>query len=431
MKKIVLIVALVSHSGVVTCWPPILTNCRNTCFFNASLQVLYSIDPLRKFLVDRPNQYVEAVDPLAFLFTDLFKEFDINTAKGAKQYTFVCEEDTILERVATETYKTFGFSCGVNEKCELRASCGEQQDANEFISGLLDVLMVAPLAKALIEKLFKLSTISHAICLGKVEHTEKDELKILTVPLLDTLGTSIRTLSGCFKEYFGLEKNFELRERNDCTKQLFLTSSSDYLLVSLNRQRRSVPSFNEETGRLEAVVTKVHDRVYIPQQLNIAEFFLSKPKNKQNYQYQLQAVIVHSGPYGAGHYWAYVQEPDGQWYKCDDLNNPNIKVSITDPSVLQEVEGGSYAGSGYFFVYKKISITQQEFEDWRKIEASREVYAVIEDFSFDRNSKQPLPEPSKPGSSSRTEPISSASTLEKALGNLSQALTNLTKALGS
>ena len=47
-------------------------------------------------------------------------------------------------------------------------------------------------------------------------------------------------------------------------------------------------------------------------------------------QYQLRAVVVHQGPYGLGHYVAYVRGSDDQWYYCDDSQRPRVVVDAAE-----------------------------------------------------------------------------------------------------
>ena len=37
-------------------------------------------------------------------------------------------------------------------------------------------------------------------------------------------------------------------------------------------------------------------------------------------RYQLRGMLMHSGPYGFGHYTACVSDVTGQWHLCDDRN---------------------------------------------------------------------------------------------------------------
>ena len=46
--------------------------------------------------------------------------------------------------------------------------------------------------------------------------------------------------------------------------------------------------------------------------------------------YHLQAIVVHSGRAGEGHYTAYVHASDDSWYYCDDSARPRRVVNLRE-----------------------------------------------------------------------------------------------------
>lgn len=53
------------------------------------------------------------------------------------------------------------------------------------------------------------------------------------------------------------------------------------------------------------------------------------PINGTNVSYQLNAIIVHHGGFGGGHYISYTMNTAGEWFRCDSLGG-NIKVNFSE-----------------------------------------------------------------------------------------------------
>ena len=66
---------------------------------------------------------------------------------------------------------------------------------------------------------------------------------------------------------------------------------------------------------------KVSDKVQYPEVLDTAPYISAEEKSKYQgkSKYRLYGVLVHLGhSCGSGHYYAYVKNSDGQWYRVDD-----------------------------------------------------------------------------------------------------------------
>lgn len=87
------------------------------------------------------------------------------------------------------------------------------------------------------------------------------------------------------------------------------------------------------------VMSKVNDLFAFPKELDLSSVCMDvKPEEEQSCIYDLQAVVIHVGEYGSGHYYAYVR-PDirsDDWYRFDD--HEVKKVSF------QDVTSDSYGG---------------------------------------------------------------------------------------
>jgi hypothetical protein len=86
-------------------------------------------------------------------------------------------------------------------------------------------------------------------------------------------------------------------------------------------------------------MSKINDRFSFPGVLDLSSVCTDvKESEKLSTIYDLQAVVVHVGEYGSGHYYAYVR-PDilsDEWYRFND--HEVVKVSF------QEVINDSYGG---------------------------------------------------------------------------------------
>ena len=84
--------------------------------------------------------------------------------------------------------------------------------------------------------------------------------------------------------------------------------------------------------------TKLNNRFEFPKTMDLAEICIDVEESDPRSEYELQAVIVHVGEYGIGHYYAYVR-PDidsDEWYRFNDDNVD--KVSFED--VIEDAYGG-------------------------------------------------------------------------------------------
>ena len=84
--------------------------------------------------------------------------------------------------------------------------------------------------------------------------------------------------------------------------------------------------------------TKLNNRFTFPKSMDLASICIDVEENDPRSEYELQAVIVHVGEYGVGHYYAYVR-PDvekDEWFRFND--DKVDKVSFDD--VIMDAFGG-------------------------------------------------------------------------------------------
>ena len=65
--------------------------------------------------------------------------------------------------------------------------------------------------------------------------------------------------------------------------------------------------------------------------------------------YQLHAVVVHTGRFGSGHYFAYVRGSDDQWRFCNDSQKPRV---VVDAAEVQRQQA-------YILFYERVTAVQE------------------------------------------------------------------------
>eukprot|EP00727_Mastigamoeba_balamuthi_P005801 m51a1_g1840 putative ubiquitin carboxyl-terminal hydrolase 22-like (718) ;mRNA; f:561984-565489 len=130
------------------------------------------------------------------------------------------------------------------------------------------------------------------------------------------------SLQGCLERFtkpellehadrFNCSKCQELR---NCHKQLSLASLPNVVTFHLKRF---------DSGRQRRVMSKVETKIEFPVSLDLFPYTAANKDccgtavRPESAQYELFAVINHSGKMGGGHYTCFVRR-DTHWYKCDD-----------------------------------------------------------------------------------------------------------------
>ena len=84
---------------------------------------------------------------------------------------------------------------------------------------------------------------------------------------------------------------------------------------------------------------KVNDRYEFPEIFDVSPYLSADADRSEPYTYQLHGVLVHSGDFNAGHYYAFLKPTkDGVFYKFDD----DRVTRATMKEVLEENFGGDY-----------------------------------------------------------------------------------------
>jgi hypothetical protein len=76
----------------------------------------------------------------------------------------------------------------------------------------------------------------------------------------------------------------------------------------------------------QGYIHKIGSKVQFPETLDLAPY-VSEDQRVQKAEYNLYAVLVHSGRRcDSGHYYAYIKAPNQHWYKADDESVTPVKL---------------------------------------------------------------------------------------------------------
>ena len=147
-----------------------------------------------------------------------------------------------------------------------------------------------------------------------------------------------RSLDDSFKDYIQVEtmdgENKYFAEGyglQDAKKGVIFESFPQVLHLQLKR-------FEYDVNR--DAMTKVNDRYEFPEFFDASPYLSHDADRSEPYIYQLHGVLVHSGDFNAGHYYAFLRPyKDGYFYKFDD----DRVTRATMKEALEENFGGDYA----------------------------------------------------------------------------------------
>ena len=297
-----LLLAVVGASTIVSSG---LQNLGNTCYLNAQLQCAYHIPKVRKLVLEVP---ATDVDP--------------------------DEAPVVEESIAIKTLRAlFADMDATSRPASPRSFCRalgisfyEQQDSQEFWKLLLPALQrndIVDLYQGAWED--TLRSIDG-------EHEKRREEAFLDWSLDVT-----PTLLGSIQKHFELER-LSVKNGNgwrptkgadpvDADKGLVLKEAGLPSILQCHLKRFQ---FDWETE----TTSKLNQPVVFPLELDLSTVC----KDSKDLWYDLQAIVVHMGEYGHGHYYAYVR-PDVRedtWYRYND----EVVEEVSLEDVLADAFGG-------------------------------------------------------------------------------------------
>lgn len=293
-------------SGPLQCVSPQgITNVGNSCFINATLQILFGMDNITKLLLEaQPNPY----DPtsISYHFTDLVPH--IVTSEGIPK----------LREFSTQCWK------------RLNIPEYSQGDANDLLTVLLDGLtsddlhtrfkkltrernLPAPQTEIAQYTSIDLSSIFSHIPTTYVAPLRKEA----TNRLLLIVGKEDYTLPQCLDSYFKPETELFRPHYSEGlvegSRQKFIEETQQYIVCSLER-RSYLAKFTTQPGEPD-YFKRVNPISFPLYGLSFKEYYANPRKDKGTYD--LIGIIMHTGTATNGHYFSYVKRAN-RWYLCND-----------------------------------------------------------------------------------------------------------------
>lgn len=291
-----------------------LKNQGATCYLNSLLQSLYFTNAFRKAVYQIPTE----------------AESDRKTANSA----------WALQRLF---YMLQSYEEAVSTQ-ELTASFGwetkhifEQQDVQELSRILMERMeerMKGTDAENALANMFVGKMKTYISCIN-VDY-ESSRIEDFWDIQLNVSGN--KNLDESFKDYIQVEtmegENKYFAEGyglQDAKKGVIFESFPQVLHLQLKR-------FEYDINR--DAMMKVNDRYEFPEIFDASPYLSDSADKGESYVYQLHGVLVHSGDFNAGHYYAFLKPTaDGHFYKFDD----DRVTRATSKEALEENFGGDYA----------------------------------------------------------------------------------------
>jgi ubiquitin carboxyl-terminal hydrolase 7 len=295
-----------------------LKNQGATCYLNSLLQSLYFTNAFRKAIYEIPTENEQAIENSAYYLQRLFYQLQTSDqAVGTNELT-----------------KSFGW--------ETR-HIFEQQDVQELSRKLMEKMedkMKGTKSQNVLPEMFSGKIKTYISCIN-VDY-ESSLIEDFWDIQLNVSGN--KTILDSFKDYIQVEKMdgdnqyfaSEKYKLQDADKGVIFTSFPDVLHLQLKR-------FEYDPHR--DALMKINDRHEFVDTLDLAPYLIEDADRSESWVYKLHSVLVHSGDFNAGHYYAFIKPTkDGWFYRYDD----DKVTKATMREVLEDNFGGEYhAASGH------------------------------------------------------------------------------------
>eukprot|EP00605_Chrysophyceae_sp_TOSAG23-4_P002789 GSChrysophyteH1.ASY1.ANO1.3073.1 assembled CDS len=305
-----------------------INNLGATCYLNALLQMLFHLTGFRRLVFAMPHQEEGYGQSTTLGLQEVFKNL-------------------LVSRKSIDTMnllKAFGWTS---------AEASLQQDLQEMMRVLLD--KIEEKAKGTnvdgrIQEMFCGKVRSFIEC-ENVEYKSNREEEFYDIQL-DVKGCN--TMIESFRKYTESEM---LEGENQYDAGAIFTKLPPVLTIHLKR-------FDFDFEHMG--YKKIHDYFSFPVWANLDEFIAKDAADEfqKDNDYILHSVLVHSGDFGAGHYYAYIRPnlslaSGGNWYKFDD----DFVYAVDDTEAIDFCFGHARSGftlnmtqaSAYMLIYVRAS----------------------------------------------------------------------------
>jgi ubiquitin carboxyl-terminal hydrolase 8 len=314
-----------------------LGNLGNSCYMNATLQILSQMDELNDYLVERKELIKLPDSVITFEWIQLYQLIQQNHCsvipnrfvERLRQVSIQKKRPEFASFQHNDSVEFFAFllDCIHNSLNGLDTSVKHQNNhpsLHAYLEG------IEQKDSSIVQQLFMscsmyhyVHPVTHQIEFSKIEH---EIIVSLSIPDSD----STVTLEDCFVETFkeevlsGENAWFDEKDQTKKTvvKKSALCHTPPLLILHLKRWRTNL--------------SKKHVRIHAPLSIDLQKFTLSPIPCP----YELFGIINHEGTIQHGHYYSYVKKKD--WYSIND----QFIQSITPEQLIHE--------NNYCLFYRKI-----------------------------------------------------------------------------
>lgn len=283
-----------------------LKNQGATCYLNSLLQSLFFTNAFRRAVYQIPTDDEATMTNCAYALQRLFYFL-----------------------------QTSDYPVGTNE---LTSSFGwdtrqifEQQDVQELSRVLMDRLeekMKGTIAERALPDMFIGKSKTYISCINV--DFESSRIEDFWDLQLNVRGS--KTLHDSFMDYIQVE-TLEGENKYDAGAPYGLQDAKKGVIFETFPPVLHLQLKRFEYDINKDAMMKVNDRHEFPEEFDAAPYLSDNAEMTESWRYQLTGVLVHSGDFNAGHYYAYLRpETDGPFYKFDDdrVTRATMKETLDD-----------------------------------------------------------------------------------------------------
>ncbi|KAH0577717.1 Ubiquitin carboxyl-terminal hydrolase family protein [Spironucleus salmonicida] len=314
-----------------------LQNQGNTCYMNSALQLITNSSYLRDAILRQDNQYASALKKIIIAKSSIIPR-EIKTLMGLKYSRFhgyqqqdshefislclgMLEDE---EGVKNKYYEEVNYDCPMQEGYEkyrdycLKRQTSEMQELLRYYK-VLDTQCenCGTIGYSFHEDESIILKIKQASQAGKDK--SQGYISSFTLFFGGSSGEPI-DMNTLLESYFAIETTDRI-----CKKCNQCKLSTQLKLWTLPKQLLIV--FARFTGKF----TKLNNKINYDQIVSLNKYFHNDSPYKEQEQFKLEAVSLHSGSTSGGHYTAFVIDDENSMYDCNDSCVSETTSVINDP----------------------------------------------------------------------------------------------------